>query len=246
MVVDSGTTNNYLDPALTPGVRANMCDVKDLQAAHTIVDAGQHLLNGVTTGTIFGAVTDDNRNDWLVFFRADLVPALGPNLFPVTAGMQKGVATLFHPANPRLEAGDVVIPMQTCGVDDATGNPMCSIKVKLGGGAGGQMVLGRAPDGLALTSESAELWHRCMGLINHKSLDVLRKEPASGVDYTGDRKNYSTWPLENSAQQPHRKKVTYNVLRPFQLVSVDTLGPFTPKSLGGFKYGVKFVDQQTK
>ena len=42
------------------------------------------------------------------------------------------------------------------------------------------------------------------------------------------------------------KQVTYNALRPFQLVFVDTLGPFTPKCLGRFKYAVKFVDQQTK
>ena len=63
MGVDSGATNNYLDPALTPGVRAHMCDVDDLQVPHTIVAAGQHLLKGVTTGTIFGAVTDDNGND---------------------------------------------------------------------------------------------------------------------------------------------------------------------------------------
>ena len=85
-----------------------------------------------------------------------------------------------------------------------------------------------------------------MGHINHKTLDVPRKEPASGADYTGDLKNCSTCPLGKSAQQPHPKQATYNVLRPFQLVSVDTLGPFTPKSLGGFKYSVKFVDQQTK
>ena len=123
---------------------------------------------------------------------------------------------------------------------------MCSSKVKLGGGAGGQMVLERAPDGLALNSESAELWHRRMGHINHKSLDVLRKEPASGIDYTGDLKNRSICPLGKSAQPPHPKQATYNVLRSFQLVSVDTLGPFTPESLGGFKYAVKVVDQQTK
>ena len=73
----------------------------------------------------------------------------------MTAAMQKGVVTLFHQANPRLESEDVVIPIQTCGVDDATGKLMCSIEVKLGGGAGGQMVLGRAPDDLALKSESA-------------------------------------------------------------------------------------------
>ena len=28
MVVDSGATDNYVDPALTPGVRAYMCDSK--------------------------------------------------------------------------------------------------------------------------------------------------------------------------------------------------------------------------
>ena len=46
---------------------------------------------------------------------------------------------------------------------------MCSIEVKLGGGAGGQMVLGRAPDGFALKSESAELWHRRMGYITKRA-----------------------------------------------------------------------------
>ena len=69
----------------------------------------------------------------------------------------------------------MVIPMQTCGVDDATGTLMCSNEVELGDGTGGQMVLERAPDILALKSESAELWHRRMEHINHKSLDVLRK-----------------------------------------------------------------------
>ena len=105
---------------------------------------------GRNNETIFGAVTDDNGNDRRVSFRVVLVPDSGTNFFFVTAAMQKGVAMLFHPANPRLESGDVVIPLQTCGVVDATGKRMCSIEVKLGGGAGGQMVLGRAPDGLAL------------------------------------------------------------------------------------------------
>ena len=223
-----------------------MCDVEDLQVPHTIVAAGQHLLKGVTTGTILGAVTDDTGNDRRVSFRVDLVPDLGTNLFSLTPAMQKGVATLFHPTNPRLGSGGVVIPMQTSGVNGATGKLMCSIEVKLEGSAGGQMVLGRAPDGFASKSESAELWHRRMGYINQKSLDVLRKEPASRVDYTGDLKNCSACSLGESAQQPHPKQATYKVLCLFQFVSVDTLGPFTPESLGGFKYAVKFVDQQTK
>ena len=127
-----------------------MRDVEDLQVPHTTVAAGQHLLNGVTTGTIFGAVTDDNGNGRRVSFRVCLMPDLGTNLFCVTAAMQKGVSTFFRPTNPRVELGDVLISMQTCGVDDATGKPMCSIEGTLGGGVGGQMVLGRASDGLAI------------------------------------------------------------------------------------------------
>ena len=48
------------------------------------------------------------------------------------------------------------------------------------------MVPGNASDGFALRVKSAGLWHRRMGHINGKSLDVLRKEPTNVVDYTGD------------------------------------------------------------
>ena len=157
------------------------------------------------------------------------------------------MASLFYPDNPRLESesGDVVIPMESHGVD-ASGKLVCSIEVRLGGGAGGLMVPGNAPDGLALRVESAGLWHRRMGHINGKSLDVLRKEPTNGVDYTGDVKDCSVCPLGKSTQKPHPKQADYGVLRLFQHVSVDTLGPFSPPAVGGFKYAAKFVDRQTK
>ena len=89
---------------------------------------------------------------------------MGTNLFSVTSAMQKGVASLIYPDNPRLESetGDVVIPMESYGVD-ASGKLVCSIEVQLGGSAGGLMVPGNAPDGLALRVESAGLWHRRMG-----------------------------------------------------------------------------------
>ena len=74
MVVDSAATNNYLGPAHTPRVRAHICDVENLQIPHTIVAAGQHLLKGVATGTIFVAVADDNGNEQSVSVRVVLVP----------------------------------------------------------------------------------------------------------------------------------------------------------------------------
>ncbi|CAB1107843.1 unnamed protein product [Ectocarpus sp. CCAP 1310/34] len=134
-----------------------------------------------------------------------------------------------EPTSFGLESGDVAIPMQTLGVDTTTGKRKYSIEVNLEGEPGGPTVLEDAPDALALKVESADLWHRRMGHINGKSSDVLRKEPVNGVDYIGDLKDCA-----------------YGVLRPFQNVSVDTLGPFKPTALGGFKYATKFVDQQTK
>ena len=49
-----------------------------------------------------------------------------------------------------------------------------------------------------------------------------------------------------STPQPHPKQATYGVLYPFKLKTVDTLGPFQPQALGGFRYATKFVDQTTK
>ena len=81
MVVDGSATDNYVDPARTLGLRTYMCDVEELRVPHTIVAAGQNLLQGVATGTIYGAVTNDSGNDRLFFLRVNVVPGLGTNLF---------------------------------------------------------------------------------------------------------------------------------------------------------------------
>ena len=74
----------------------------------------------------------------------------------------------------------------------------------------------------------------------------MRKEAANGIDYTGDVQDCSACPLGKSPQQSHPKHAVYGVSRAFLIVFVDTLGPFAPTALGGFKYADKFVDQHTK
>ena len=183
MLVDSGASDRYVPPSLTPGLRASIGDFDVLQVPHTIVAAGQGLLKGVAMGTVHGTVTDDGGNKRHNSFRAVVVPVLGTNLFSVTTAMLKGVTTLFHPANPRLEKAGVVLPMQQLGTDETTGKQLCTIDVNLGDGVGGGMELGDNSDCLVLKIESADMWHQRMGHINRKSLDVLRKLPGNGVDY---------------------------------------------------------------
>ena len=101
---------------------------------------------------------------------------MGFNLFSGTAAMQKKIATLFHADKPRLEYDDVVLPMNVLGTNEATERLLRSFDLELGGG----------PGGLALRAESVERWHRRMGHITCKSMNVLWKQAGSGVEYNGD------------------------------------------------------------
>ena len=244
-VVDTGVTDNYLSPALTICVRAHMRDIEDVRIPLPIVATGQHVLHKVTTGVIFGTVDDDSGNDRQVSFRVVYVPELGTNLFSVTAALSNGVASIFYPDNNRLESGDVVVPMKIRGVDEFN-NITCCITVKFSAGDSGRQTFLEAPDGLALRVETACFWHGRMWNTNSLCLDVLRKEAANGIDYTGDVHDCSACPLGKSSQKPHLKYALYIVSRAFQIVFVDTLGPFTHTALGGIKYATKFVDQHTK
>ena len=81
------------------------------------------------------------------------------------------------------------------------------------------MELGGGPGGLAIRAESAYLWHRRMGHINRKSMDVLRRMPGSGVDYNGDIQACDVCTVGKSKQQAHSKQATYGVHHAFQLVT---------------------------
>ena len=51
--------------------------------------------------------------------------------------------------------------------------------------------------GVALRAESANLWHRRVGHINGRYLDVLRRVPGNGVEFTGELQS-----CDSSALQP--------------------------------------------
>ena len=126
-----------------------MFDVKDLQVPYTIIAACQHLLKGETMGTIFGTVMDDVGKDRRVSIHVVLVPDWGSDLFSVTATMQEGVVTLFNPANLQIGVGGRGYHNANLWGGRHGRKTHVLIEVNLGCDAGGKMVLGRAPDGLA-------------------------------------------------------------------------------------------------
>ena len=79
-----------------------MNDYCVLDFPHTVVAAGQHVLQGVASGTVQGTVIDDGVREIIVSFQAVVVPGMGTNLFSVTEETWKGVSTIFHPHKPRM------------------------------------------------------------------------------------------------------------------------------------------------
>ena len=84
-----------------------------------------------------------------------------------------------------------------------------------------------------------------MAHVNHRSLDVLRKQLGNGVEYKGDMDDCGVCAVGKSEQQAHPMKATHDAQYPFQSVTVDLMGPISPTAISGFRMVSKFVDQAT-
>ena len=234
VMVDSGSSEHFLNPFLIPGLQNRMMDYKALDEPHKIFTAGDHVFEGVGTGTVHGTVKDGHGRKTAINFSAFVVPGLGRSLFSVHTAVTKGVVTVFDSVNPRFEIGSTVIPLKP----PSPPNNLYSFSMNFASTVDAA--------GVALRTESAELWHRRIGHINTRSMDILRKEKGNGFEYTGDLPTCDVCALGKSAQQAHPKRASYNVSRPFQVVTTDLMGHLSPPALGGFRYVSKFLDQLTK
>ena len=87
MLADDGATPTFVDPLLNPRLQDIQCDYCVLDVPHTIVATGQHVFQGVATGTVQGTVIDDGERERNCYFQVVVVPGMGTTLFSVTEAM---------------------------------------------------------------------------------------------------------------------------------------------------------------
>lgn len=58
MLMSSGPSGHYLDSELAPEIQRRMTNCAELKQSHRMVTARQHVVEGVVTGIISGAVAD--------------------------------------------------------------------------------------------------------------------------------------------------------------------------------------------
>ncbi|CAN0420188.1 unnamed protein product, partial [Ectocarpus sp. 13 AM-2016] len=102
---------------------------------------------------------------------------------------------------------------------------------------------------VCFTLVSADTWHWRLGHLNARSLDILRKDTDTGVDYRDNLSPCGVCQIAKHKQSPHPKQSTRELSRPGQLVVIDNMGPVNPpaKYKGGFfPYAFKITDDYTK
>ena len=247
LLVDSGASESFLDDELIPDLKTWMREFKTLSTPREITTAGKHTLHGIGTGIISFTIRDNHGTELPVNMRALVVPGLGRNIFAPTAELRNGVRFVLE-KKPYLTIRGTVIPLK----QDPRDQGMCSLDITFQRDSHG--VLGKSegvsPDsgsGVVYTATtSASVWHRRLGHMNPRNMEVLRNKKGNGVEYTGTISGCDIYSVTKSKQQAHQKKSTQKTTRPMQLVYTDLMGPFTPAAKGGYRFVSKFTDDYSR
>ena len=148
---------------------------------------------------------------------------------------RNGIVSIFDHENPRLEAFGATLPLH--GEQD----DLYSFELNLSAS-----VYGATELAMNVVS-NAQLWHRWLGHLNRRSLEVMQRRGGNGITFDGTIADCDVCAVGKGQQLAHPKKSQHaDITRPLQLCYCDLIGPFTPEAYGGFKYASKIIDQLTR
>ena len=156
---------------------------------------------------------------------------------------------MLEVGNPHLTIGGIIIPLK----QDPRDQGMCSPDIMFQRNPQDEL-LGK-PEGVShddvpgvvyAATAGADMWHRRLGHMNPRSMELLRRKEGNGVEYTGTVSDCDICALSKSRQQAHPNKSTRTTTRPMQLICTDLMGPFTPSAKGGYRYVSKFTDDYSR
>ena len=163
------------------------------------------------------------------------MPGIRCNLFSVKLATKRGVVSIFNFDNPRLELTGITVPLRA--EDDDLYSLMFDLSADNHGGKG-----------LAMNAmTNVQLWHRRLGYLNKRSLELMQRRDGNGVAFDGSIDHCDVCAVGKRRQLAHPKKAKdTDITAPFQSVDGDLVGPVKPATRGGYEYMSKITDQFTK
>ena len=149
-------------------------------------------LSGIAQGVLRGHVTDDKEMRRLIQLSCLIVSGLGRNLLSVKQAARNCVVSIFDMNNRRLEANKLTFPLQ------ALGHDLYCFSLDLTHG-------GNGPELTMQAAANDSLWHRRLGHLNRKSLDLLKNLDNNGVSFDGPVSDCDVYAVGKSHQLVHPK-----------------------------------------
>ena len=253
LLVDTGASETMFDNRLIPD--GNLHDHTQRNSPKIVDVAGESQLKGTATGILHCTVKDNRGQRLRVRIQGLIVPGLGRNIFSPTSLLKKGLRCVVEESTPHLTIQGKVIPL----TQDPRDQGMCTLDITFEQNVQPSGTKSLVPhqkqsqthtaNAVCFTLVSADTWHRRLGHLNARSLDILRKDTGTGVDYRDSLSPCGVCQIAKHKQSPHPKQSTRELSRPGQLVVIDNMGPVNPPAKykgGSFPYACKITDDYTK
>ena len=134
---------------------------------------------------------------------------------------RNGIVFIFDRANPRLEAIGVTLPL------DEEEDDLYSFVLDVSADAHGATELAMN------AASNARLWHRRLGHLNRRSLELMQRHDGNGITFDGTIADCDVCAVGKGQQLAHPKKAQHaGFTRPSQLCYGDLIGFFTPRPTG--------------
>lgn len=185
------------------------------------------------------------------------VPNLTANLLSVSEMVRKGFKVVFSSSICQIYDGEVVVASATLcdGVyqlDIVESTPIrCSLVEKsteTKSGVTSSSDVTNTTEKALVTQQcsmaSQEVWHRRLGHLNHRSMQLLNKGMATGITYSNNS-NFEkcvACVMGKQTRLPFPKKSFNRATDILELVHTDLCGPMPCSSFSGSRYILTFID----
>ena len=151
IMADSGASGHYFDDTIIRDVKYRLQVYVHLATRRKCIPAGGALLDGTEESVLQELVTDNYRNQFLVWIDIVAAPGIGCNLFSVMTEAKTNIGILFTYENSGLEGFDVTVPPRSKNSD------LYSLVLDLSADGYSAKELKRNP------VANAQMWHRRLG-----------------------------------------------------------------------------------
>ena len=219
-IIDSGATCHMT------GQKDKMFNFKRFETPNIVTVANNSTLEGLGCGDVKVNLKFGSK----IISSVVYVPNLACNLLSVSQLIRKGFNVKFS--------------FNRCMITCSKGNLIAS-----GSSHGGVYILDEKHGDKSfavVAKECQELWHRRLCHLNHKSMLLLKKRMANGINYDEEEIKLCEACVKGKHKRnafPKEGKRTNDLL---ELVHSDLCGPMSENSHSGFRYLLLFIDDASR